>query len=62
MDRGNRGIAFERADYEDWITLKFFIINSRWSGGAGFRTLEERLAEANRAVIYQLRIAGSSID
>ena len=35
-----------RSDCEDWTTLKFILLNSRWSGGNGFRTLEERMAEA----------------
>jgi hypothetical protein len=28
--------------------LKFLLINSRWFGGAGFRTLEHRMEEAVR--------------
>jgi hypothetical protein len=29
-------------------TLKFLLINLRWFGGAGFRTLEQRMEEAVR--------------
>ena len=36
------------ADFEEFATLKFLLINSRWFGGAGFRTLEQRMEEAVR--------------
>jgi hypothetical protein len=35
-------------DFEEFATLKFLLINSRWFGGAGFRTLEHRMEEAVR--------------
>jgi hypothetical protein len=35
-------------EFEEFATLRFILINSRWSGGAGFRTLEERMEEAVR--------------
>jgi hypothetical protein len=35
-------------DFEEFATLKFLLINSRWFGGAGFRTLEPRMEEAVR--------------
>jgi hypothetical protein len=34
------------AGFEEFATLKFILINSRCFGGAGFKTLEERMAEA----------------
>jgi hypothetical protein len=33
-------------EFEEFTTLKFILINSRWSGGVGFRTLEEKMQEA----------------
>jgi hypothetical protein len=36
------------ADFEEFETLKFLLFNSRWLGGAGFRTLEQRMEEAVR--------------
>jgi hypothetical protein len=36
------------ADFEEFATLKFLLINSRWFGGGGFRTLEQRMEEAVR--------------
>jgi hypothetical protein len=34
------------AEFEEFTTLKFLLINLRWSGGTGFRTLEQRMEEA----------------
>lgn len=39
------------AGFEEFATLQslqFLLINLRWSGGAGFRTLEQRMEEAVR--------------
>jgi hypothetical protein len=36
----------KKVDFEEFATLKFLLINSRWFGGAGFRTLEQRMEEA----------------
>jgi hypothetical protein len=33
-------------DFEEFTTLRFILLNSRWSGGAGFRTYEELMTEA----------------
>ena len=33
------------AEFEEFTTLKFLLINLRWSGGTGFRTLEQRMEE-----------------
>jgi hypothetical protein len=36
------------AEFEEFTTLKFLLINSRWFGGPGLRTLEQRMEEAVR--------------
>jgi hypothetical protein len=35
-------------EFEEFTTLQFLLINLRWSGGTGFRTLEQRMEEAVR--------------
>ncbi len=42
----SRECRIKMVDFEEFATLKFLLINSRWFGGAGFRTLEQRMEEA----------------
>jgi|SRR5271157_4958469 len=37
-----------KLDFEECVELEFILNTSRWSGGAGWQTLEERMAEAVR--------------
>jgi hypothetical protein len=45
------------AGFAESCELRFILLNARCFGGAGFRTLEERLAEA----IEQLSISSESL-
>jgi hypothetical protein len=42
----SRACFMKMVEFEESTELRFISLNSRWLGGGGFRTLEERMEEA----------------